>query len=467
MYRIIEIDMKRGCPLARIDKYDMTEGVEWRQILLFSLPIMAGNLLQQLYNTVDGIVVGNFVSQNALAACGTAGTLALIFLAFAIGFGNGSGIMIAQLFGAKRYEELRSAVSTALILLVGMGAVLSVLGCLGARVLLHGLLNVESGEVLELAAAYFSIYAVGLVLQFLYNAVAAILRAIGDSKATLYFLLVSSVMNLVLDLAFVIWFRWGVAGVAIATVLSQLCSAIVSVGYMFKKYPMFRFGKGEFVFKRDKCVLCLRLGVPTTIQQSIVSFGNVFIQRLINSFGEITMAAFTVGVRIENYLFVPAVGFNTGMATFTAQNIGARRIDRVRRGVRATICMTLIVAVTLELVSYFCATPISVLFGVADEALVQSVAYVRFLSFFFWIFAVYMVFAGALQGSGDVGFATVCSLSALSVRVALAYILVYAFAMDYAAIWTAMPVGWGVAMILGIIRYHTGGWKRKGIVKHG
>ena len=453
--------------MADIQRYDMTEGPVGRQILLFSLPIMAGNLLQQLYNTVDGIVVGNFVSQNALAACGTAGTLAFIFLAFAIGFGNGSGIMISQLFGAKRYEELRSAVSTALILLVGIGAVLSVLGCIGARVLLHGLMRVEAGQVLELAVTYFAIYAVGLVLQFLYNAVAAILRAIGDSKATLYFLLVSSVMNLVLDLLLVIVFHWGIAGAAIATVFSQLCSAVVSVIYMFKKYPMFRFGKGEFVFKKDKCILCLRLGIPTTIQQSIVSFGNVFVQRLINSFGEVTMAAFTVGVRIENYLFVPAIGFNTAMATYTAQNIGARRIDRVRRGVRITLCMTAAVALVLELASNLGAAQISVLFGVADGALVQAVGYVRFLSYFFWMFAVYIAIVGLLQGSGDVIFATFCSFTVLGVRVALSYIFVYAMGMDYAAIWRAMPFGWGSALILAAVRYLTGGWKGKGVVNRG
>ena len=453
--------------MAKIDKYDMTQGVEWRQILLFSLPIMAGNLLQQLYNTVDGIVVGNYVSQNALAAIGTAGTLAFIFLAFAIGFGNGSGIMIAQLFGARQYDELRSAVSTALILLVGMGAAFSVLGCIFARLLLRHLMGVAAGEVLDLAVTYFAVYSIGFVLQFLYNTVAAILRAIGDSKATLYFLLVSSVMNLILDLVFVICFHWGVTGAAVATVFSQLCSAAVSVVYMFKRYPMFRFGRGEFVFHKDKCALCLRLGIPTTVQQSIVSFGNVAVQRLINSFGPVTMAAFTVGVRVENYLFVPAIGFNTGMATYTAQNIGARKFDRVRRGARAAVCMTLIVAVTLQILSNIFAADLSVLFGVADEALIQSVSYVRFLSYFFWMFAVYIAIVGVLQGSGDVIFATFCSFTVLGVRVALAYILVYAAHMDYAAIWRAMPFGWGSALLLAVFRYATGKWKEKGVVKHG
>lgn len=452
---------------AGMEKHNMTAGPEWKHILLFSLPIMAGNLLQQLYNTVDGIVVGNFVSQNALAATGTAGTLAFIFLAFAIGFGNGSGIMIAQLFGAKQYDELRAAVSTALILLVGMGLCFSVLGCALARPLLHGLMNVEAGEVLDLAVEYFAIYAIGFVLQFTYNAVAAILRAVGDSRATLYFLLVSSVINLVLDLVFVIVFHWGAAGAAIATVLSQLGSAAVSVVYMFKKYPMFRFGRGQFVFRRDKCALCLRLGIPSTIQQSIVSFGNVFMQRLVNSFGENAMAAFTVGVRIEGYLFVPAVGLSVGVSTFTAQNTGAGRFDRVKRGSRAAVVITLIIAATLELLSYIFASSISTLFGVEGEALGLSISYVRFLAFFFWLFAVYIVFSGLLQGAGDVMFSMAGSLLSLAIRVALAYMLVYSFGIDFSAVWKAMSVGLAAALVLALVRYFTGGWKEKGIVRHG
>lgn len=448
-------------------KNDMTTGAEWKHILLFSLPIMAGNLLQQLYNTVDGIVVGNFVSQSALAAAGTAGTLAFIFLAFAIGFGNGSGIMIAQLFGARQFEELKSAVSTALILLVGIGGFFTLCGAFFARWLLHGLMNVTEGEVLDLAVTYFTIYSIGFFLQFIYNAVAAILRAVGDSRATLYFLLVSSILNLVLDLVFVIVFRWGIAGAAIATVISQFGSAVVSMMYMFKRYPVFRFGKGEFVFRKDKCLLCLRLGVPNTIQQSIVSFGNVFIQRLVNSFGEAAMAAYTVGVRMESYLFVPAVGLSVGVSNFTAQNVGAGSFERVRRGSRASVVIVLIIAFTLELLSYIFAATISKLFGVSGDALTLSISYVRFLSFFFWLFAVYICYSGLLQGSGDVFFAMAGSFVSLCVRVLVAYAFVYGFGMGFSAVWKAMPVGWVLCLTMALWRYLSGGWKEKGVVKRG
>ena len=446
--------------MAAVGKRDMTAGAEWKHILLFSLPIMAGNLLQQLYNTVDGIVVGNFVSQNALAAAGTSGTLAFLFLAFSIGFGNGAGIMIAQFFGAKQFDELKSAVSTALLLLVGLGAFFSVFGCLCARLLLHGLMNVAEGEVLDLAVLYFSLYALGFILQFLYNAVASILRAVGDSQATLYFLLVSSFINIGLDLLFVIVFG------AVATVLSQLVSAAVSLVYMFRKYPIFRFGKGEFVFREDKCRLCLRLGVPNTIQQSIVSFGNIFIQRLVNSFGEAAMAAFTVGVRMEGYLFVPTVGLSIGVSTFTAQNIGAARLDRVKRGIRAATVITLIIAFTMEILSYVFARPISALFGVQGDAMTLSISYVQFLAYFFWMFAVYIVFSGLLQGAGDVLFAMLGSLISLGIRVLCSYALVGMTDMGFAAIWTAMPVGWVFCLGMVLIRYFRGGWKEKGVVKH-
>ena len=454
-------------PLSNIKRMAMTAGPEWKHILLFSLPIMAGNLLQQLYNTVDGIVVGNFVSQNALAATGTAGTLAFIFLAFAMGFGNGSGIMIAQFFGAERYEDMRSAVSTALILLVGMGLVFSVTACVFARPLLHSLMNVAEGEILEYAVDYFSVYAVGIFLQFLYNSVSAILRAVGDSKATLYFLLVSSVLNLVLDVLFVVVFHWGITGAAVATVISQLGSALVSVWYMFKKYPIFRFARGEFSFHRDKCLLCLKLGIPTTIQQSIVSFGHVFIQRLVNSFGEAAMAAFSVGGRIESYMFVPTIGLNTAMANFSAQNVGAGKFDRVRRGCRATLAMAFGAAVTIQILLYIFARPVSGFFGVGGEALELSVSYLRFMCLVFWFFSLYMVFAGLLQGAGDVIVTTACSLIALTVRVTTAYILAPLLPVGVSAAWLTMPIGWLFAFSISFWRYLSGKWKEKGIVKHG
>ncbi|MDD6159550.1 MAG: MATE family efflux transporter, partial [Oscillospiraceae bacterium] len=249
---------------------DMTQGTEWKQLLLFSLPLMVGNILQQLYNTVDGIIVGNFVSEDALAAVGTCAPLTMLFVALAIGMSNGSAIVVAQLFGAKRYEDMRRAVSTSMIILIGMGLLLSVVGVSASRPLLVYGLNVNR-LYLDYAVSYFSIYACGLVFQFTYNICSAILRSLGDSKATLYFLLVSSVTNILLDMLFVIAFRWGVTGAAIATVISQALSAAVALVYMLRRHEVLRFHAGEFRFHPASALQSMRMAVPTTLLQCVVS----------------------------------------------------------------------------------------------------------------------------------------------------------------------------------------------------
>lgn len=443
---------------------DMTVGSEWRKILSFALPIMVGQFLQQLYNTVDGIVVGNFVSEAALGAVGACTTLSLLFLALSNGFSMGCGVMVAQLYGAKRTDELRRAVSTCLVLLGGMGLGSTILGSLGARWMVDWILNITQPQLAELAVLYFSIYSLGLLFQFLYNCVASILRAVGDSKATLYFLCVSAVMNLALDILFVAVFHWGVAGAAVATVLSQIACAAVCFVYLFRKYPLFRFGKGQFRFSSQLCLLCLRLGAPMTLQQAIVSCGNVAMQRLVNSFGQVTMAAFTCGLRIENYCMIPALGLNSAMSMFTGQNIGAGRPDRIQRGWEGAVKLSLLITFAIATILFAGAYPLSALFGVTGEAQLQAVDYIRFVSYMMLIFAVYLTTNGVIQGSGDALYASICSFSTLGVRVALSYILVIFFDFDYHVLWRCIPIGWVFAVILALLRFHSGKWKEKAIV---
>lgn len=443
---------------------DMTTGIEWKQILLFALPIMAGQFLQQLYNTVDGIVVGNYVSEAALGAVGACTTLAFLFLSISNGFGMGCGVMISQLFGAKRMDDVKRAVSTGLILLTAMGLAATILGWYGADWLVTYVLDISEEKLAKLAVSYFSIYSLGMVFQFLYNCVASILRAVGDSKATLYFLCVSAVMNLVLDIWFVAGFNWGVAGAAIATVISQIVCVIVCFIYMFAKYPMFRFGKGEFRFSPELGWLCLKLGAPMTLQQAIVSCGNVLMQRLVNYFGEVTMAAFTCGLRIENYCMIPAMGFNSAMSMFTGQNIGAGKLDRIERGWRSAVKMSLAVTFVIATALFMGAYPLSALFGVDGEAQLQAVDYIRFVSYMMLIFTVYLTTNGVVQGSGDALYASICSFSTLGVRVALAYVLVFFFNFDYHVLWRCIPIGWMFAMILALHYFLTGKWKNKSVI---
>ncbi len=445
----------------------MTTGTEWKRILLFALPIMFGQLLQQLYSTIDGIVVGNYVGETALAAVGTCTSLTMLFLAAAMGLSNGAGIMIAQFFGAKRHEDLRQAASTAFLLLGLLGVAFALLGVLFARPLLGGLMNVAEGEILEQAVVYFKIYAVGLLFQFGYNAVSYILRAIGDSRATMYFLCVSAVMNLVLDLLFVIVFRWGVAGAAVATVIAQVCSMSASILYMNRKYELLRFKLSELRFFPEKGKLCLRLGVPTTLQQIAISFGNVLMQRLINSFGQYTMAACTVGMRVESYTMVPILGLNMGMATFTGQNVGAGNYDRVRRGLRGTILVSVVCTAVIVFITFTFAPALSRLFGVSGESLRQAVENIRFQSLCFLIFSVYLTINGLLAGSGDVMFSSIGSLTSLFLRVVFAYFFAYALHMGYPSCWYSIPIGWAVSLIVMILRYRSGKWKEKSVAHAG
>ena len=449
---------------------DMTAGPEWKELLLFSLPIMAGQFLQQLYNTVDSIVVGRYggptqeICNAMFAAVGSCTSLIFLFLAISLGLANGGGVLVSQLYGAKRETELRRAASTLLITQVSLGAFLAAAGCAGAELLVVGLMRVTDEASRAYAIEYFAIYAVGLVFQYIYNAVAGILRAVGDSRASMYFLIVSAVLNTILDLWFVISFGWGVVGVAVATVIAQAVCAVFSIFYMFRRYPIFRFGRHEFVFDRGKFRLCLRLGIPAIIQQGVVSLGSVFIQRLVNSFGQITMSAFNAGNRMESYATIPIFGMNSAAASFTGQNVGAEKYDRVKRGWRAAAAMSCAMSLVIAVSLYFLAPGFAGLFSLTGAALEQAVEYQRYMCFCILLFAVYMPTSGLLQGAGDVIWTGMTSFSTLTFRVCVAYLMVYVFDLGYASCWLNIPFGWGLGMLLSCGRYFSGRWKAKRIV---
>lgn len=445
----------------------MTEGKEWKQILLFCLPLMVGNILQQLYNTVDGIIVGNFVSEQALAAVGTCAPLTMLFVALAIGMSNGSAIVVAQYFGARKYEEMRRAVSTSIIVLIGMGVVLSVVAFVTTRPLLVYGLNVNR-LYLEYAIRYFSIYACGLVFQFAYNICSAILRALGDSKATLYFLLVSSVANIGLDMLFVIGFRWGVVGAAVATVISQALSAIVAMVYMLRKHEVLRFHASEFKFHSASAAQAMRLAIPTTLLQCVISCGNIVVQRLINSFDVIypnLATGVVAGMRLESFMIIPLLCINISVATFTGQNVGAGKIERVKRGRNASLVMAVVVTAVIAAATYLWRNQLLVLFGLGEQSLAYGSMYLTYLCSFMILFALHMSTAGVMQGAGDVMFNTFVTLSSFAFRCVLAYILAYNTPLEYRAVWITLPLGWIYNVVLSWARYYSGKWKSKAVVQ--
>ena len=447
--------------MEKTNAKDMTRGTEWRLILLFTLPLIGGNLLQQIYSLADGLVVGNFVSSAALAAVGTCTPLTYLLLALATGLTNGVGIIVSQYFGANDLKSLRRSVSTAIVTVAIAALLVTAIGLLASRWLLEGLLGTPE-NVLPMALTYLRIYCCGLLFQFAYNTFAAILRALGDSRSTLYFLLISTVVNIVLDLIMVQW--WEVAGVAWATVIAQGISAVCAGIYLFKRVTFLRFGKGEFVVDGSKFRLAMRLGVPTSIQQCAVGLGMVLMQVLINSFGEDAIAATTAGMRVEQFAMVPIMMFYTGLSNFVGQNMGAGYLDRVKRGFRQTMVMTLLCCGGVILLILVFGKYAIGLFGMGPEAESMGIEYIQTLASFFLIFGVMYVTNGVLQGSGDVVIPTVASTTSLVVRVILANIMATVDWIGYRSIFWSIPVGWGCGAAIVLIRYFSGKWKEKGIV---
>jgi len=441
---------------------DLTRGTPWKLIVQFALPIMAGNLLQQLYNTADTIIVGNFNGQQALSAVACA-SLTVLFTALAIGFSIGAGVLISQYFGASREQELRQYAATAIVLMLAMGLLMSLIGVCSARFLLARALGTPEA-LLPLTLLYFRIYAAGLVFQFGYNIAAALLRALGDSRATLYFLLVSSVLNVVLDLVFVAGLGMGVAGAAIATVLSQIASCVIGFAYMHRRYALLRFSLRELRMDLKTAGRILQVGAPMAIQQSIVSCGFLFLQRLVNYYGESMIASYTVASRMENILMIPIIGIQNTMATFAGQNMGAQRPDRVSKGlgqgVLVSLGMTLILCLAQIAGIPLIIRAFQLDAGAADICRLHLFSSAVAIP----IFAVYFPANGMCQGVGEGFHATFYALLALGLRVVFAYALHKTSLFGYTAIWWSQAMSWTITLVVCYVHFFRGKWKDKSLI---
>ena len=442
---------------------DLTRGTPWKLIVQFALPIMLGNLLQQLYNTADTIIVGNFDGQQALSSVGACTSLTILFTALALGFSIGAGVLISQYFGAGRMQELRRYAATSIVLMLAMGLVMTMVGVLSAELLLRGFLGTPE-SLLPQSVLYFRIYAAGLVFQFGYNIAAALLRALGDSRATLYFLLVSSVLNVVLDLLFVAALGMSVAGAAIATVISQLASCVIGFWYMYRKYELLRFSARELRLEPAVAGRILRVGLPMALQQSIVSCGFLFLQKLVNYYGESMIASYTVASRMENILMIPILGIQSTMATYAGQNMGAKLPERVSRGLGQGVLVSLFMTLVL------CAgqiVGISLIIGAfrLDEAAAEICHQHLFASAVAVpIFAVYFPANGMFQGVGEGFHATFYALMALGLRVVFAYSLHKTAAFGYTAIWWSQAMAWTLTLIVCYAHFFRGKWKEKSLI---
>lgn len=436
----------------------MTEGAPWKHILKFSLPVLAGSLLQQLYNTVDTIIVGKFSGQDALSAVGTTGSFTFLFLAIAIGFSSGNGVVVAQHYGAKNEKRVRENAATGILFLIVLGLMSAVIGMIVATPAFTYLLDVDR-SIVGLTLIYFRWYCVGLVFQFGYNIFSSILRAVGDSAATLYFLLISSVLNIGLDVLFVAVFKWGVAGAAVATDISQLASFIAAYYYMTKKYPVFRFKLRDYKWDIERIKSTVRIGFPISLQLIIVSFGLTFIQRAVNGFGKVMTASFTVGQRIEMYLNLPCNALQTTLATYTGQNIGAGKKDRIRTGVRQAMVISLVMTLCISAAVSIFADKLILLFGLDQEAAAYCLAHLRAVAMINIVLSMYIPLFGVFQGTGHSGIPTVVATCALGIRVIVTYLFRYSDIFGYTIIWWNGIFGFGLGFMITWSYYLSGKWK--------
>lgn len=425
----------------------MTEGTPWKHILRFGLPLLLGMFLQQLYNTTDTLIVGNFVGTKALSAVGTTNNLGFLFLAISIGISTGSCVLVSHAFGAKNEKEMRLHASTGILFLMLLSLVVCAFSIAISKPAFIYWLDVPE-EILPLTLLYFRIFAVGIIFQFGYNIISSILRALGDSAASLYFLLVASVLNIGLDLFFVINLKMGVAGAAIATDISQLLCFIIAYIYMVKKYPVFRFKLSDYHWNNESIKQTLRVGLPVFLQLGIMSFGLTFIQRAANGFGTDMTAAFAVLQRVEMYIMIPYISFQNALATFTGQNLGAGLLKRVTKGALQTVLMSFLVTATVALVICLNAEGIARAFALEGNAFYYGYHCLRITILINVILSLYNPLNGLFQGSKKSEFATFVAVFVLMLRIGVTYTFKDSAIFGKSIIWWNPLFGFSVGFII-------------------
>jgi len=439
---------------------NMTEGVPIKLILSFAAPMLLGNIFQQVYNLTDTAIVGKFVGENALAAVGSAGSTTFLIFALVMGLCNGGGIIISQYYGSEDMQKMKRAVVSLWIIALSLGICMSVLGIFVAAPILRLLKTPDN--ILTEASKYVRIMFIGMIITSLYNACSAILRGLGDSKPPLYSLIASSITNIALDLLFVIKFNWGVSGVAWATVIAQLVSFIVCVWLMYKRHEILHISKDEIVLDFNMIKKIFHMGIPTAFQSSLISLGGLSVQRLINSFGEATIAAYTAANKIDSIAIQFVVAIGISMSTFTGQNIGARKLDRIKAAVKQVLAVMLGGCIVIAAAVLAFKEKLLMLFiKNAESSNIIEIAseYLTIVVIAYVIAGIMQTFLNVLRGAGDVEASMLAGIVELSARIIFAYIL-SAF-LETTGIWLATPLSWGTACLFTVLRYLSGKWKSK------
>ncbi len=431
----------------------------WKALLLFAAPMIIGNLFQQFYTMVDSIVVGRFVSENALAAVGASYALTTVFISIAIGGGVGASVITSRYFGARDYQKMMLSIRTALTVFLVTSVVLGGVGLLiGKQIMIA--LNTPS-DVLGDATIYLNIYFLGLPFLFMYNILSAMFNALGRSQIPLYLLIFSSLFNIVLDIFFVKNLMMGVSGVAWATLIAQGISAVLSFMILLRELRHYKVEEKLPFFDKTEFSLMARVALPSILQQSTISIGMMLVQSVVNSFGAQVLAGFSATMRVESICIVPMSAMGNVMSSYTAQNIGAGKRERVKQGYHTGYGIVAVFAVILCLIVELSCHPLVLLFLGEDAsaaAYQTGVGYLRFIGWFFVFIGIKMITDGLLRGAGDMAMFTVANMVNLGIRVFASMIFAPRFGVE--VVWIVVPIGWIANYLISFAEYRTGKWER-------
>ena len=450
-----------GISMEKQAVYSMTEGSPARLLLKFTIPMLIGNLFQQFYNMVDSIVVGRFVGANALAAVGATGSLNFLLFAMSFGISAGVGVVVSQHFGAGRMDMVEKSIINGMYLLAAVSVIMGMIGITAARLVLTALDTPEI--ILNDAVMYMRVSCAGILAIAAYNGVASVLRALGDSKTPLYFMVVACFVNIGLDLLFVIVFGWSVFGVALATVIAQLVAAIGAFSYALHKITYFRIKKENRPVRKDIMVRCFRLGLPIALQNALIAFSCIFLQKVVNGFGENVVAANTALGRIEQLVQQPYNSLGAALTSYTGQNIGAGKIDRVKQGYKAGFRSVIVFSIIMlipcqllgeQIVGVFVTEPVVIAIGAKGLSITSC--------FYFFLGMIYVA-RSVLNGAGDAAFAMINGLMEVAGRVGFAIPLTKIPFIGVWGIFLTTGLTWALTSIVSMGRYHKGKWEFKGI----
>lgn len=444
------------------NKNDLTHGSVWKVIVRFALPLLIGNLLQQFYNVTDSIIVGQFLGKEALAAVSASFFIYYFIISLVIGVGSGTSVVVSQFFGAKQYDKVQRAFSSFFIFMLVAGIALSIAGIIFAEPIFR--LTNTPEEVIPEAVAYFKIYIGGTFLFVTFNSIISILRGVGESVRPMLFILITTVLNIVLDLLFIVSFGWGIEGAARATVISQGIGMCVALGYVNNTHPLLSIKKQDLLFDMKLFKEGLKIGLPTSVQQCAIALGLIALLGIVNSFGTDTLTAYGAAGKIDSIITQAVLTLSGALAAFCGQNIGAGRFDRVRKGLRFTMLVNVFFSLITFTAIYFFGEEMMRAFTNDQSVIAIGKEYLLIIGGFFFVHGALNIYNGALRGAGDTIFTMVSSLLCLwLIRIPLAYQLSAWYGRQ--GIWWAIGISIGIGLLITYIYYRMDFWKKRSVVK--